>query len=121
MQAGDAGDEVVEPADAVEVADFVLRKTARPATHRCLGWVGNRSKNRAELSEGGFFDGGVRGMTELLCTRGAEEGTQDARSGGGAVGELLIHEGAGEEIGAGVAGRDEEAEANRDAERVGER
>ena len=84
---------------AVEVADFILREAVGPAADGGEGGVGRweRAENLGELGEGG--DLVVWGVREEIGGVAAEKGSEDARAGGGAVGEFLGGEGGGEELG----------------------
>ena len=64
-----------------------------------VGWVGDVAEDGAELGEGCGGDLGVGRVGEGFGGVATEEGADDPGCGGGAVRELLIDKGAGEEGG----------------------
>lgn len=111
-QAGEVGDAGVERGDTGEVADGVLGEALRPAADDRDGGVGERAEDAVEFVPGEGGDVVVGRREETVGDGAAEEGAEEAASGGDAVGKLLIDEGAGQELRVVRRGwGDEEAEA----------
>lgn len=98
-EAGEIGDAVAERGDAGEVADGVLGKAVRPAANDGDGGCGEWAEDAVELVPGEVGDVVVGGINEPVGDGAAEKGAEEAASGGDAMGELLVDEGAGEERG----------------------
>ncbi len=114
-EAGVGGDAGAELGHAGEVADGVLGETLGPAADDRDIWFGQSAEDvrQIALREGGEFL--IRAREESFGGVAAKEGAEQATVWRDAMVELLVDEGAGEQL---VFGRgwDEEAEALRECE-----
>ena len=120
VQARGLVNQAVEFGDAFEVADLVLRQAARPAADGLERGLGNWTEDVTKLRERYLRDFLIGARSEGGGSLAAEEGPQDASASWSTVWELLIDEGAGEQLLC-VCGalRNEKAEAGWDVEGVG--